>query len=141
MTSWSEIRSTCSSTASSFSASHASTILRAAGSPWNSVTRSSLSATGLERRDHLGAVEDDVAGPHVELVDNRFAQVEEQVVLRGQHELPTEFGLVDFLQAVLHSPHHGPLPAGEEALHQPSLGLELPQSQTGLAHVVLEARV
>src|SRR3989454_1934221 len=100
-----------------------------------------LSATGLERRDHLGAVEDDVAGPHGELVDNRFAQVEEQVVLRGQHELPTEFGLVDFLQAVLHSPHHGPLPAGEEALHQPSLGLELPQSQTGLAHVVLEARV
>src|SRR5881628_3929406 len=100
-----------------------------------------FSATGLERRDHLGAVEDDVAGPHVELVDNRFAQVEEQVVLRGQHELPTEFGLVDFLQAVLHSPHHGPLPAGEEALHQPSLGLELPQSQTGLAHVVLEARV
>src|SRR2546426_1603532 len=100
-----------------------------------------FSATGLERRDHLGAVEDDVAGPHVELVDNRFAQVEEQVVLRGQHELPTEFGLVDFPQAVLHSPHPGPLPAGEEALPQPSLGLELPQSQTGLAHVVLEARV
>src|SRR2546430_2647709 len=32
-------------------------------------------------------------------------------------------------------------PASEEALHQPSLGLELPQSQPGLAHVVLEARV
>src|SRR2546428_119033 len=100
-----------------------------------------FSATGFEGRDHLGAVEDDVAGPHVELVDNRFAQVEEQVVQRGEHELPTEFRLLDFLEAVLHRPHHGPLPAGEEALHQPALGLELPQSQAGLPHVVLEARV
>src|SRR5438046_1589905 len=40
MTSWSEMRSTCSSTASSFSDSHKSTIRRAAGSPWNSVTMS-----------------------------------------------------------------------------------------------------
>src|SRR3989442_8853103 len=100
-----------------------------------------LAATGLERRDHLGTVEDDVAGPHVELVDNRFAQVEEQVVQRGERELPTEFRLLDLVEAVLHRPHHGPLPAGEEALHQPALGLELPQSQAGLPHVVLEARV
>src|SRR5256886_7289141 len=100
-----------------------------------------FSATGLERRDHLGAVEDDVAGPHVELVDNRFAQVEEQVVLRREHELPTEFRLLDLLEAVLHRPHHGSLPAGEEAFHQPSLGLELPQSQARLSHVVLETRV
>src|SRR3989449_1022574 len=100
-----------------------------------------LSATRLERRDHLGAVEDDVAGPHVELVDNRFAQVEEQVVQRGEHELPTEFRLLDLLEAVLHRPHHGSLPAGEEAFHQPSLGLELPQPQAGLPHVVLETLV
>src|SRR3989475_5591047 len=100
-----------------------------------------LSATRLERRDHLGAVEDDVAGPHAELVDNRFAQVEEQVVQRGEHELPTEFRLLDLLEAVLHRPHHGSLPAGEEAFHQPSLGLELPQPQAGLPHVVLETRV
>src|SRR5437867_4296347 len=100
-----------------------------------------LSATRLERRDHLGAVEDDVAGPHVELVDNRFAQVEEQVVQRREHELPTEFRLLDLLEAVLHRPHHGSLPAGEEAFHQPSLGLELPQSQARLPHVVLETRV
>src|SRR5256885_8994366 len=91
-----------------------------------------LSATRLERRDHLGAVEDHVAGPHVELVDNRFAQVEEQVVQRREHELPTEFRLLDLLEAVLHRPHHGSLPAGEEAFHQPSLGLELPQSQARL---------
>src|SRR2546425_661181 len=84
-------------------------------------------APGFEGRDHLGAVEDDVAGTHVELVDDRFAQIEEQVVLGGQHELSTEIRLLDFLEAVLHRPHHGPLPAGEEAFHQPSLRLELPQ--------------
>src|SRR3989454_1611400 len=100
-----------------------------------------LSATRLERRDHLGAVEDDVAGPHVELLDNRFAQVKEQVVQRGEHELPTEFRLLDLLEAVLHRPHHGPLPAGEEAFHQPPLRLELPQPQAGLPHVVLESGV
>src|SRR5436309_4317636 len=100
-----------------------------------------FSATGLERRDDLRAVEDDVAGPYVELVDNRFAQVEEQVVQRREHELPTEFRLLDLIEAVLHRPHHGSLPAGEEAFHQPSLGLELPQSQARLSHVVLETRV
>src|SRR3989449_1566418 len=100
-----------------------------------------FSAAGFERRDHLGAVEDDVAGPHVELVDNRFAQVEEQVVQRGEHELPTEFRLLDFAEAVLHRPHHGPLPAGEEAFHQPSLCLELPQTQAGLPPVILESGV
>src|SRR2546426_362571 len=78
-----------------------------------------LSATRLERRDHLGAVEDDVAGPHVELVDNRFAQVEEQVVQRREHELPTKFRLLDLLEAVLHRPHHGSLPAGEESRLRP----------------------
>src|SRR5712691_10254776 len=56
-----------------------------------------LSATGFEGRDHLGSVEDDVAGPHVELLDNRFAQVKEQVVEGSEHELPTEFRLLDFL--------------------------------------------
>src|SRR2546422_8402532 len=91
-----------------------------------------FSAPGFESRNHLGAVEDDVAGPHVELVDDRFAQVKEQVVQRGEHELPTEFRLLDLLEAVLHRPHHGSLPAGEEAFHQPSLGLELPQPQAGL---------
>src|SRR2546428_10410652 len=100
-----------------------------------------FSATGFEGRDHLGAVEDNVAGPHVELVDNRFAQVEEQVVQRAEHELPTEFRLLDFLEAVLHRPHHGPLPAGEEAFHQPSLCLELPQTQAGLPHVIIRSGV
>src|SRR3989442_1697212 len=100
-----------------------------------------FSAAGFERRDHLGAVEDDVAGPHVELVDNRFAQVKKQVVEGSEHELPSEFSLLDFVEAVLHRPHHGPLPAGEEAFHQPSLRLELPQSQAGLPHVVLESGV
>src|SRR3989449_6138043 len=100
-----------------------------------------LSAAGFERRDHLGAVEDDVAGPHVELVDNRFAQVKKQVVEGSEHELPSEFSLLDFVEAVLHRPHHGPLPAGEEAFHQPSLRLELPQSQAGLPPVVLESGV
>src|SRR2546426_6721554 len=100
-----------------------------------------LSAAGFEGRDHLGSVEDDVAGPHVELVDNRFAQVNKQVVEGSEHELPTEFRLLDFVEAVLHRPHHGPLPAGEEAFHQPSLRLELPQSQAGLPHVVLESGV
>src|SRR3989442_9060595 len=85
-----------------------------------------FSTTGFEGRDHLGAVEDDVAGPHVELLDNRFAQVKEQVVQGSEHELPTEFRLLDFLEAVPHRPHHGPLPAGEETFHQPSLRLELP---------------
>src|SRR2546428_4876207 len=100
-----------------------------------------FSAPGFEGRDQLGAVEDDVAGPHVELVDDRFAQVKEQVVQRGEHELPTEFRLLDLLEAVLHRPHHGPLPAGEEAFHQPPLRLELPQPQAGLPHVVLESGV
>src|SRR3989454_1563978 len=100
-----------------------------------------FSAAGFERRDHLGAVEDDVAGPHVELVDNRFAQVKKQVVEGSEHELPSEFSLLDFVEAVLHRPHHRPLPAGEEAFHQPSLRLELPQSQAGLPHVVLESGV
>src|SRR2546427_5130260 len=96
-----------------------------------------FSATGFERRDHLGAVEDDVAGPHVELVDNRFAQVKKQVVEGSEHELLSEFSLLDFVEAVLHRPHHGPLPAGEEAFHQPSLRLELPQSQAGVPPTLL----
>src|SRR3989454_3366206 len=85
-----------------------------------------LSAAGFEGPDPLGSVQDDVAGPHVELVDNRFAQVNKQVVEGSEHELPTEFRLLDFVEAVLHRPHHGPLPAGEETFHQPSLRLELP---------------
>src|SRR3989454_402109 len=100
-----------------------------------------FSAAGFERLDHLRAVEYDVAGPHVELVDNRFAQVKKQVVEGSEHELPTEFHLLDFVEAVLHRPHHGPVPAGEEAFHHPSLRLELPQSQAGLPHVVLESGV
>src|SRR5216117_3931952 len=49
-----------------------------------------LPPAGLERRDHLGAVEDDVAVAHVELRHDRFAEVQEQVVHRRQDKFPRE---------------------------------------------------
>ena len=95
----------------------------------------------LESRDHLRAVEDDVAGPHVELVDDRLAQVQEQVVHRRQDELPSERGAAHLVEAVLDRPQHGPLAASQEAFREPPFRLELPQPQPRLPHVVLEPRV
>src|SRR5947208_7631547 len=100
-----------------------------------------FSATGLERRDHLGAVEHNVAGAHMELVDDRLAQVQEEVVLRREDELSAEIRLTDVIEAILHGPHDGPLSACEEALHEPPLRHEFPQPQAGLPHVVLESGV
>src|SRR5947199_336942 len=100
-----------------------------------------FSATGLERRDHLGAVEHNVAGAHMELVDDRLAQVQEEVVLRREDELSAEIRLTDVIEAILHGPHDGPLSACEEAFHEPSLRHEFPQSLAGLSHVVLESGV
>src|SRR5438445_370695 len=57
-----------------------------------------LPAASLERRDHLGPVEHDVAGPHVELVDDRLAQIEEQVVEGRQDELPAEIRMPDLFE-------------------------------------------
>src|SRR5947208_3619755 len=44
-----------------------------------------LPPAGFERRHHLGAIEDDVAIAHVELRDDRLAQIQEQVVHRREH--------------------------------------------------------
>src|SRR5256885_12861028 len=52
-----------------------------------------LPPTGFERRDHLGAIEDDVAIAHVELCDDRLAQIQEQVVHRREQELLAENGV------------------------------------------------
>src|SRR5712691_10261993 len=100
-----------------------------------------LPAASLERGHHLGPVEHGVAGPHVELVDDRLAQVEEQVVERRQDKLPVEIRMPDLFETVLHGPHHGSLAPGEEPFDEPSFRHELPQPQAGLPHVVLEPRV
>src|SRR5256886_5499946 len=99
-----------------------------------------LPPAGFERRDHLGAIEDDVAIAHVELRDDRLAQIQEQVVHRGEHELSAEPELPDAVEVVLQDPHHGALAAGEEALREPALSFELPETLAGLPPVVLEPR-
>src|SRR5437660_8283161 len=98
-----------------------------------------LPPAGFERRDHLGAIEDDVAIAHVELRDDRLAQIQEQVVHRREHELSAEPELPDAVDVVLQDPHHGALAAGEEALREPALSFELPETLAGLPHVVLES--
>src|SRR5438093_589310 len=100
-----------------------------------------LPPAGFERRHHLGAIEDDVAIAHVELRDDRLAQIQEQVVHRREHELSAEPELPDAVDVVLQDPHHGALAAGEEAFREPALSFELPETLAGLPHVVLEPRV
>src|SRR5438445_13787500 len=100
-----------------------------------------LPPAGFERRDHLGAVEDDVAIAHVELRDDRLAQIEEQVVHRREHELSPEPDLPDPIDVVLQDPHHGALAAAEEAFPEPALSFELPEPLAGAPHVVAEPRV
>src|SRR5438309_10085099 len=99
-----------------------------------------LPPAGFERRDHLGTIEDDVAIAHVELRDDHLAQIQEQVVHRGEHELSAEPELPDAVDVLLQDPHHGALAAGEEALREPALSFELPETLAGLPHVVLEPR-
>src|SRR5437016_8449216 len=98
-----------------------------------------LPPASFERRDHLGAIEDDVAIAHVELRDDRLAQIQEQVVHRREHELAAELELPDAVDVVLQDPHHGALAAGEEALRERALSFELPEPLAGLPHVVLES--
>src|SRR5256886_12776334 len=100
-----------------------------------------LPSAGFERRDHLGAIEDDVAIAHVELRDDRLAQVQEQIVHRREHELSAEPELPDAVDVVLQDPHYGALAAGEEALREPALPFELPETLARVPHVVLESGV
>src|SRR2546421_5559096 len=99
-----------------------------------------LPPAGFERGDHLGTVEDDVAIAHVELRDDRLAQIEEQVVHRREHELSAEPELPDAVDVGLQDPHHGALAAGEETFREAALSFELPETLAGLPHVVLETR-
>src|SRR2546427_1345666 len=97
-----------------------------------------LPTARLERGDHLGAVEDDVAIAHVELRDDRLAQIQEQVVHRREHELAAELELSDAIDVVLQDPHHRALAAGQKAFREPALPFELPEALAGLPHVVFE---
>src|SRR6266511_3934239 len=100
-----------------------------------------LPPAGLEGRDDLRSIEDDVARAHVELLVDRVADVQEKVVLRREDELAPELEAADPVEVFLHDPHHGPLAAGEEAFCQPALPLEFPEPLADLPHVVLEPRV
>src|SRR2546421_319745 len=46
----------------------------------------------------------------------------------------------DAVDVLLQDPHHGALAAGEEALREPALPFELPETLAGLPHVVFEPR-
>src|SRR6266545_4285851 len=100
-----------------------------------------LPPAGLEGRHDLRSVEDDVARAHVELLVDRVADVQEEVVLRREDELAPELEAADPVEVFLHDPHHGALAAGEEALREPPFPLEFPEPLADLAHVVLEPRV
>src|SRR6266540_2846541 len=100
-----------------------------------------LAAAGLECRDDLRSIENDVARAHVELLVDRVADVQEEVVLRREDELATELEAADPVEVFLHDPHHGPLAAGEEAFREPAFPLEFPEPLADLPHVVLEPGV
>src|SRR5256885_16560154 len=64
-----------------------------------------LPPAGFERRDHLGAIEDDVAIAHVELCDDRLAQIQEQIVHRREHRTLAGTQVPRAGDVVLYGPH------------------------------------